>query len=331
MSLKLVLGLLIGLSILPVAYGSDLTSNFKKIYNKQLKLNPLEQNGLKPLDFYLVPGILSETFIWEDHRSKLDFSILTKDYFSAQEKFLKTKYGFSAKRLKSSSLSVEEIRMNIRQVLLESMSRDKKSFFITHSLGGLALLEELVLNPEYQEGVAGIIFIQAPFSGTPMADVYGMYPYHSDVWLKPLLPFFNTSEETIRYLGTKSRLEFMEKEKKSIQDLLKRIPVIAVGGVANGHNSLFKPAVDIMAHGCIKTVFSRCLSRVLYDGPYDESDGMVPFKSSQLQDADFVKVDKLDHGETVVKVPFESYQKEAFTVTLLKLILPQLSFKASGK
>lgn len=324
MTLKLTLGLLIGLLTLTSVFASDLTSDFKKTYSKKLNLTSSEQLAFKKFDFYLVPGILSETFIWEDGRSRIDFSILTRDYFSAQEKLLKKKYGFSAKRLDSSSLSVEEIRTNIRKMLELSLLNNKKSFFITHSLGGLALLDELVLNPHYQDGVAGILFIQAPFSGTPMADVYSDYPYHADIWLKPLLPFFNTSEETIRYLGIKSRTEFMEKEKASIGLLIRNIPVLSVGGVANGHKSLFKPAIDIMAQGCIKALFGRCLSRTLHHGPYDDSDGMVPFKSSRLQDADFIKVDKLDHGESVVNVPFESYEKEAFTVTLLKLILPKL-------
>lgn len=325
MTLRTIFGLLLVLSNLPFSYGSDLTAAFKSTYKKELNLSKEEQKTLKDFNFYLIPGILSETFIRDDRRSYLDFSILTRDYFSAQEKFLQKKYGLQTKRLNSSSRSVEEIRLNIRKMLEISSSQNKKSFFITHSLGGLALLEELVLNPIYQDGVAGIIFIQSPFHGTPMADVYGNYPYQSDVWLKPILPFFNTSEETIRYLGTKSRGEFMATEEASIKALLKKIPVLSVGGVANDHKSLFKPAVDIMAYGCIKTVFSRCLSRVLYQGPYDESDGMVPFKSSRLLDADFVKVDRLDHGETVVNVPFENYKKEAFTVTLLKLILPKLN------
>lgn len=324
MSVSTILSLFLVLLNLPFSYGADLTTAFNSTYKKELNLSKKERESLKGLNFYLIPGILSETFIRDDRRSYLDFSILTRDYFSTQEKFLQEKYGLQTKRLNSSSRSVEEIKSSIRKMLEASGSQNKKSFFITHSLGGLALLEELVLNPIYQSGVAGIIFIQSPFHGTPMADVYGNYPYQSDIWLKPILPFFNTSEETIRYLGTKSRREFMAREETSIQALLKRIPVLSVGGIANGHNSLFKPAVDIMAFGCIKAVFSRCLSRVLFEGPYDDSDGMVPFKSSKLQDSDFVRVDRLDHGESVVNIPFESYQKEAFTVALLKLILPKL-------
>ncbi len=92
MFLKVMLGLILSLKFLPLSYGSDLTPDFKKTYSRKLNLSTSEQGKLKKFDFYLVPGILSETFIWEDDRSRIDFSILTRDYFSAQEKLLKKKY-----------------------------------------------------------------------------------------------------------------------------------------------------------------------------------------------------------------------------------------------
>lgn len=311
--------ILLLLSALPL-WALDLSSEFSKGYKKKEPLYPEEVKALQNFNFYLVPGILSESFIWSDTRSHLDFSILTKDYFSAQLNHL-NKVGLSTERLSSSSMSAEEIKTNIRNVLIR---KNQKSIFITHSLGGLALLEELIENQKFQNQVAGIIFIQSPFWGTPMADTYLTYPYHIDKWIKPVLPFLNASEETIVYLGTEARAKFMHENRKEIENLLKAIPVITVGGVANGHKSLFKPAVDIMEQGCIEGFFGRCLTRKFFPGPYDQSDGMVPLQSSKLHDSDFVTLERVDHGETVVSIPFGSYKKEAVIVTLLKLLIPKI-------
>jgi triacylglycerol lipase len=303
------------------SWSKDLSQVFKEQYKKDTELSKSEKELFSPYRFYLIPGILSETFIWSDKRSTLDFSFLTSDYFSAHEKYL-IKNGFNARTLSSSSKSVDEIKENIRKAVIGDSS---KVFFITHSLGGLALLEELILNEQNQNQIAGIIFLQSPFSGTPVANTFLSYPYHIDKWIRPVLPFLNTSEETISYLRTDSRTQFMNENKEQIQSMLKKIPVITVGGVANGSNSLFKPSVDLIKHGCIRGLFNRCQTKILYQGPYDDSDGMVPYKSSFLYDSDNVKLEGVDHGETVVSIPFGSYKKESVLVTLMKLMSKKLT------
>lgn len=313
------------MAIVPVPglYAADLSAAFKQVYKDELALTSEERTQLKDFNFYLVPGILSEAFLSKDERSRFNFSRLTGDYFSAQEDLLKQKYGFSSERLSSSSRSVEETRLNIRKALEASRLAKKKALFITHSLGGLALLQELVSNEPSQKSVAGIIFLQSPFQGTPIADIYTENKYNVDVWLKPILPFFNTSEETMFYLSTANRKRFMLENKEAIRKLVKGIPVVTVAGVANDHKSLFKPAIDIMMDGCIAGIFSKCLTATLFNGPYDQSDGMVPVESSKLEQADFVKLEGVDHGETVVDIPYETYKKGALTLTLLKLLLQQ--------
>lgn len=313
-----------GLSLLlaaNMALADDLTGLFKKSYSKDSILSAEELDTFRNYDFYLVPGILSETFILNDQRSKLDFSILTNDYFSSHLKFLKNN-GLKVERLNSSSYSVAEIRENIRKALRPDSN---KAFFITHSLGGLALLEELVSNEGIEARVGGIIFIQSPFSGSPVAETFLKYPYLMDKWVKPILPFLNTSEETIKYLRTDLREKFMKEHNNRIEQVLRTIPVITVSGIANGHRSLFQPSIDLIEHGCIKGLINRCLTRKLYSGPYDQSDGMVPLKNSKLIDSDFVILDGADHGETVVSIPFGNYKKESVLTALMKLILPKLS------
>jgi triacylglycerol lipase len=316
---KTILSLVLYLGVICDLYARDLTVHFENSYNSSDQLTPHEVIQLKKYDFYLVPGILSESFIINDRRSVFDFSILTKEYFSVQNKFLKS-LGLKTSRLATSSFSVVETRRNIRKVINTSHQSGREIFFITHSLGGLALLDEL-LNGGGYEKIAGIIFLQSPFYGTPAADVYLSYPYELEKWLKQILPFFNTSEETLKYLSTPIRKSFMTREESKIRLLLEKIPVLTVGGVANGHRSLFKPSVDLIDTGCIKKLNGTCLTEILHPGPYDLSDGMVPLKSSRLSDSDFVTLDGVDHGETVVNIPYETLNKKRTTEILLKLFL----------
>jgi len=312
------------LASMPSAFAADLTSVFTSEYNQRAALSFDDQASLKNFDIYLVPGILSETFLSEDGRSKITFAGITGDYLGEQEKILSQKYGFAVKRLSSSSRSVDEIRQNIRNALDTSRRANRKALFMTHSLGGLALIEELVLRPQMQDVVGGIIFLQSPFYGTPVADFYFSNPYHFNKFLKPVLPFLNTTDETIRYLGTQSRGSFMASEQNEVTKLIAKIPLFTVGGVANGFRSLFTPAVNLMAYGCMTVAFEKCFSQNLIAGPYNLSDGMVPLESSKLPGADFVVLAGADHGETVVKIPFVTYDRGHMTEVLFKILAAKI-------
>ncbi|UXR65658.1 hypothetical protein EZJ49_05270 [Bdellovibrio bacteriovorus] len=317
--------ILSGLFMGSSAWALDLTGAFHKALNKHQTLTPNELAALGDYDFYLVPGILSEAFVDGDERSAVTFSRLTGEYFETQQNLLKNQYGLRSQRLSSSSKSVAEIRANIRKALTESRAAERKVIFMTHSLGGLALLEELVSFPGHQATVAGIVFLQSPFKGSPIADVYFEGPLHLNKWLRPIIPYFNTSTETIKYLGTSSRKQFMAESHLIIQSLVQHIPIITVGGVVNGHSSLFTPAVSIMATGCFQKVFGQCVIRTSFAGPYDSSDGMVPFESSKIEGTDFIKLEGVDHGETVVNIPFEQYDKSQVTTALIRTLLSKMN------
>ncbi|UOF01375.1 lipase family protein [Bdellovibrio reynosensis] len=314
------LGFFMGSSV----FAADLTDVFHNSLNIP-SLSNSELSVLKGYDIYLVPGILSETFLDDDDRSSVTFSRLTGEYFETQQNLLEKKYGLRSQRLSSSSQSVAEIRTSIQRALAESNTAKRKAVFIAHSLGGLALLEEVVSFPAHQKNVAGIIFLQTPFKGSPVADVYFEGPLHLDKLLKPVIPYFNTSPQIIRYLGTVSRNNFMTENAGSVQSLLQKVPIITVGGVVNDDPSLFSPAVSIIANGCFKKVLGQCVVQTSFKGPFDLSDGMVPFQSSKLQGADFIKLEGVDHGETVVNIPFETYDKAAVTKSLLRILISKIA------
>jgi hypothetical protein len=287
---------------IPCVFSADLTDLFQKTYKNKSDLNKTESTFFSQFDFYLVPGILSESFIDDDNRSYLDLSFLTGNYFEGEFKTLTKKYHFSSERLSPSSLSVDETKNNIEKILNKSILNNRKSIFICHSLGGVSLLEELLEKPDYQKSVGGIFFMQSPFSGTPIADII-LKNNGETKFLGPILAYLNLSPQTIEFLSTKHRTIFMNERAEEIKNLTKHIPVITLGGVANGHFSLFKPSL------------------LLIKG---ESDGMVPFESSKLFDNDFVKLDGADHGELVVRIPFDNFNKEQLTETMLKMLFQKM-------
>lgn len=301
------------------SFATDLTSSFESHYMKDKVLSRADIQKLSESQIVLIPGIVSESFIWSDTRGVFDFSLLFKDYFGAQLKHYKN-LKLDVTRLKASSKSVQETALELDKKFSELKKKNKKAYFITHSLGGLVLLDYLA-NNQVQDLVAGIVFIQSPFYGAPVASIYFENPYYARTLLGPIIPFFNTSEETIRYLSLDERQKRMEETEGNLSGILRNIPVVTSGGLALNYKSLFRPSLNIMGYGCITFLNGSCYSRTLYPGPYEDSDGMVPFSSTLLPHVDSVKLRGVDHGETVLNLPYETLKRTRLTDALLKLIL----------
>lgn len=289
----------------------DLTPEFLKNYETGT-LSTEEVGTLKNSDVILIPGHMSETFVWSDHRSRIDFSIITKDYFGTHLRYLKG-LGVNTRRLLASSASVIDTKNEIAEVFA---STSKPQLFFTHSLGGMALLDYLIEHPEKWERVSGIIFMQSPFSGAPAASVAKKFPA-----LAHLFPLVHTSKEIVQYLSNENRADFVTMNDAVLRELTSKIRIITVGGIANNHRSMFSNTVTLIRSGCLKRVLGKCRGPLLYMGPYDDSDGMVPFKSSLLPDTDFVMLKGADHGETVLQIPFRGYDHKKLTAALIKFML----------
>lgn len=306
----LLLTILLNISAL---FAADKTEAFKELYQKEIIL----PENLKQKEIILIPGIVSESFYWRDNRSVLDFAFIFKNYFGAQEKHYKTA-GIPVTRLWASSKSVQATVHEIDEKMKDLAAKGKKAIFITHSLGGLALLDWLMQETETKDLVESIVFIQSPFYGSPVASVYFENPYLARTLLGPIMPFVHTSEETVKYLSMEESSKRMQNYKP---DLLKDIKVITFGGVSLTSSSIFRPSLNLMAYGCVSWMFSDCRSNIIYNGPYSDSDGMVPFDHSKLPGIDFVKLDKVDHGETVLQMPFNNIDRVKLTDALLKMVL----------
>lgn len=307
--------------LLTSSYGADLSLEYKALYESKEGFSQEELKTLKSLRIVLVPGILSETFISQDHRSHLNLSVLTSDYFGAQKHYFNKKYNLDIVRINSSSNSLDKIKTNINSILKSSINDKKKVLFITHSLGGIALMDYLVSSQSTYNNIFGNIFLQSPFRGTPIANIYKENRLFLKTFLKPILPFLNGSEAIANHLDPLLRIPYMQKNHYEIQKFVKEIPSLTIAAVANDSLSLFKPAIDIIKYGCIR-VFNRfCGTSKLYFGQLDKSDGMVPLNSTFIENTDYVVLRNVDHGETVVNVPFQNINRSKMTESLIKIIL----------
>ena len=305
---------------------TDLSLEFKKIYDQKLDLTSDEQSFLKQFDIYFIPGVLAESLIGSDtgSESKINISKFTKDYFGTQLEFLNNKYKIPAKRIKTSSYNVLITRENIREAVTTARNNNRKVILLSHSLGGLALIEELIENPEIQNDIGGIVFLQSPFYGAPFAEVLKSLPYTVEKAIRTTLPFVNISDETVHFVSYENRIKFMVKNFLSIRKLIKKVPIYTFAGIADGKKSLFGPIIDVMESGCIKGLNDKCITKKFYPGPYDKSDGLIPLKSSHLDNADFVVLEDADHGEIILKVPYTDYSKEHLTTTWLRVLMQKM-------
>ncbi len=282
------------------AFARDLTVPYLDKYeNARVILTPEDMISIQKTEVILIPGILSELFL---KNIVPGISIITSEYFQAELDHLQ-ELGFSVTRTPPSSFKLSEAREDIAKIFSMLEEKNTKGIFMPHSLGGILLLEHLLNNPDSQKRVAGIIFLQSPFHGSPIAEIFKYAP-----------------TDVVEYLKVSNREPMMAQRESEIRSLLKKIPVITVGTIANKSFTLFKPAVSVMKYGCLTPISGFCTTPRIFHGPYDLSDGMVPLTSSKLFDADNIILKAVDHGETVLDLPFPSISKKRMTEVLLKML-----------
>lgn len=305
------------------SFASDTTDRFLDLYSNDSDLNSTEIAKLSKTEIVLIPGIGSESFIWDDARGVVDVSFIFKNYFGAQLAHYK-KLGIPTRRLWASSFSVQETIDEIGKTLDELKKKNRQALFITHSLGGLALLDYLIAHDDHS-AVKGIIFFQSPFYGSPIASTYFKNPYFVKTILGPMIPFLNFSPKTIRYLTMETRSLLMAKNQLRIGEITRTIPAITLHGKSFHHESLMRPTINIIGRGCVMSIRNRCLSARIFEGPYDDSDGMVPAESSKLPHVDYIGLEGIDHGETVLAMPGKSFDRVKLTDVSLKILLDKIS------
>ncbi len=282
-------------------HAKDLSSQYHSLYDAAGPvLTPDEIGTLASNELVLINGIGSEFFLKD---FIIDVSWATTEYFGVQKAYFE-KMGMKVSRLAPSSFGIQKARAEVKETFDDLRARKVKATFITHSLGGLLVLEHLVKYPADQDLMGGVVFLQSPFHGSPVASILRKAPL-----------------DTVEYLKVKNREAFLNANAEAIASFLAKVPVVLMAGVANQSNTVFTSTANFIRKGCLVVVRGRCTSIRRFKGPYDFSDGMVPLSSSHLNDADHVTIPTVDHGETVMNLPFQSVLKTRMSEVLLKLLL----------
>ncbi len=179
------------------------------------------------------------------------------------------------------------VEQNGKRLAAILADRHRPTWLVTHSKGGLDTLHALIAHPEVVRFVDGWIAFQAPFMGSPIADIAsggGRARKVSGAALRLL----GADLEAIGDLRTDRRAYYMVEHATRIAQLTHDVPIMCVGTVTG--SSLLKPQLApdwptgrwMDQHGL-------------------KNDGLVPVNSAILPGTRHVLLEGLAHGEVATR------------------------------
>lgn len=182
---------------------------------------------------------------------------------------------------------------------------------ISHSKGGLDSLEFLLrTDPATRDKVACWVALQAPFAGSPFADLASdLKPMR---WVaRELLSALGGSERSLLDLREDTRLAYLETFDGDIRTLGQQIPILS-----------FATSLDAPSLTSLPTYASSELMSLLNGAPRP-NDGLVPVDSAILPHSPYVVAEGIDHNMTVTDVLIlkNPLDRVALTKLLLTLVL----------
>ncbi len=152
------------------------------------------------------------------------------------------------------------------------------TWIVTHSKGGLDTLEALVAHPDVRRYVDGWVAFQAPFQGSPVADVACAAPKARRIGAAAL-KLLGASPQTICDLTTAERARYLDANATEIAQLLGQVPVMCVGTAVGKGLLPSWPTVRWMEERGLR------------------NDGLVPVTSTILPGAHYVLLEGMGHGD----------------------------------
>lgn len=179
-------------------------------------------------------------------------------------------------------------------------ARHCPTWIVTHSKGGLDTLQALVAHPEMRRYVDGWIAFQAPFQGSPVADVASGTMRARRI-SGAALRLLRADLSAIRDLSTDVRARYMDEHGAAIEQVLRDVPVMCVGTVGTG-----------------ASLWPDWPTRRWMESQGLKNDGMVPVSSAILPGSRFVTLNGIAHGEIATGHVFSRRKVEH--VDLLKVL-----------
>lgn len=282
----------------PAAVTREVTAQYKAFYDSaEARFDGEATAKLNDYKVILVPGFLSDVDPNQFHLSFM--APPAKRYFEDQIAMLKS-LGITHERLVLKSQSSVQVNAVIISAAIKAS--DKPVILIGHSKGGLDILETLRADRSLLAKVRGVITLQSPFYGSPVAEYVNTHSLLTDQAVSLLLSM-GGNKESMENLTVTGRKQYMADNAAAIAEITAAVPVISLttfkDPVHHKWDTNMKPFRDEMyEHGI-------------------QSDGLVPVDSAILPGADFVKLDGLDHGVTIRPSKTIELDRVRFTKALL--------------
>ena len=184
------------------------------------------------------------------------------------------------------------------------VTHHRPTWVVTHSKGGLDFLHMLVTHPEAVRFIDGWISFQAPFMGSPIADV-ACGSRRARKISGAALKILGSDLAAIEDLRTDRRARYMDEHAARIARLADEIAILCVATTSG--SSLLKPSL------APDWPTGRWM-----DGLGLKNDGLVPVSSAVLPGARHVMLESLGHGEVATRRVLSSRKFEQ--VDLLKAL-----------
>jgi hypothetical protein len=272
--------------------GPEVTAEFQRLVEARAHVSRSE---LAPYKILFVPGFtatyLDQTVgYFREARAELERLGLRegKDF-----ELILDQRGFAGERTVSenSAALAEILRDSPRPVLV-----------VTHSKGGVDLLEALIVHPDLRAKVRGWFSYQGAIGGSILADVV------SRGWTRPIMRTFlaayGGSIEALEDMRQDVRAAYIEEHLADVEAVVREVPVVSLVTQEDYDRLSFR----------LRTVVK------LFDPDYlqNESDGMISIRNAMLPYSPFVFLTGVSHENTCES---GDYDRAGLTEASLRYLL----------
>lgn len=270
----------------------DLTDKFSLMYGQPLSLqtgsvlSPHDLDRLKQANVLFVKGLFGQPM-----------SILK--YFGDMKDSL-TARGIDAAIIDTNTEAMPAVNAKTIAAAVEASA--KPVWLVSHSKGGLDVLEMLLSRPDLRPKIRGWIPIEAPFHGSDVPDWYAKHRILGFIG-GLLLKIAGGEKASLEDMETAARREFLAQNDAAIRRLAKEVRILSVGAWSpseGGWNTLLKWRRDWIEKKRGK----------LNDGLVGLDDALLPY-------APHVRLPHIDHADPVMRGPFSTVDRARLLHALL--------------
>lgn len=185
----------------------------------------------------------------------------------------------------------QSVAENGRRLAAHIAASRRPVCLVSHSKGGLDTLEFLLrATPETRRRIACWVSLQAPFGGSPVADLIVTQGWTREL-TDPALRALGGSGRSLDDLTVAERSQYMRANADAIQSLGGNLPILALATYLDDAST---PSLHLAA--TYRWMADKGIA----------NDGLVPLASALLPGARYIVVPNLDHTDTVAARPILS-------------------------